>query len=70
MAGKKKQKPSEPGLIRIICPADGCVIIHRIPVNLNFSATLTEEGEVEIYIQPDPDISELTDHMAFEHGWY
>lgn len=69
MAKKKNQQPSEPGLIRVHCPDQECDTIHRIPINLDFTAILTDEGSVEIDVIPDPDMSQMVDHMAFEHGW-
>lgn len=67
---KKELKSSEPGLIRIKCLSPECTTIHRIPVNLDYSALVNEEGELEIKIMPDPDISAFTDHLAFEHGMF
>lgn len=67
---KKKLKPSEPGLIRVICPVVECKEIHPIPINIEFAAVVSEEGGVDISIHPDPDMSGMVDHMAFEHGWY
>lgn len=66
----KKLNPSEPGLIRIICPVEKCFVIHRIPIPLDFTANVNEDGELDIYVIPKPDISKLADHMAFEHGLF
>lgn len=67
--GKLNHKASEPGLIRVLCPDPECGDIHRLPVNLDFTAVVNEEGGVDIEVHPDVDMSAMVDHMAFEHGW-
>ena len=69
MLGAKK-KPSEPGLLRVMCPVVNCSVIHRVPVNLSSQITIDSEGTLELQVYPDPDVSAFVDHLAFEHGMY
>ncbi len=69
MPEAQKQHAGNPGLIKVECPVLGCGDVHRIPVDIQFAYGISETGSIDITIFPPiPDISRMSDHLAYEHG--
>lgn len=62
-------KQGKPGLIRVECPEDNCGEVHRVPINVNYTVDVNDEGELEIEVEGVPDMGRMVDHMVYEHGW-
>lgn len=69
MPEERVKYEGKPGLIQLDCPVEGCKDIHRVPIEFTFSYGISDSGAIEIEVfPPKPDISKMSDHLAYEHG--